>query len=88
MAKAFYYQVMGEVVGPVSGVELRAKAVEQVVAHDTLVRVGADGTWVPAKRLKGLFNEHGSPIAQPTRQPETRNHKTCPYCGGRLSTAA
>lgn len=78
MAKEFYYQVMDEVLGPVSGVELRQKALDQDVTQDTLVRVGADGAWVRANRLKGLFFENGNPIPHPV--PQTADQTICPYC--------
>ncbi len=88
MAKEFYYQVMDEVFGPVSGVELRQKALDQDVTQDTLVRVGADGNWVAADRLKGLFDEHGNPIPHPVSQPQSLDHKTCPYCAESIMATA
>jgi guanosine-3',5'-bis(diphosphate) 3'-pyrophosphohydrolase len=62
MAKDFYYQVMGEVFGPLTGIELRERAVAGDVTTDTLVRVEADGEWVYARRLKNLFDKLGRPI--------------------------
>lgn len=62
MAKQFFYQVMGEVFGPIPGVELREKAVAGDVTPETLVRVGEDGEWVLARRLTNLFDEHGRGI--------------------------
>lgn len=88
MAKEFYYQVMDEVLGPVSGVELRQKALDQDVTHDTLVRSGADGTWVRANRLKGLFDENGNPIPHPVSQPQSLDQKTCPYCAESILASA
>jgi len=88
MAKVFYYQVMGEVIGPVSGTELRQKALDQTIAEDTVVRIGADGNWVAANRLKGLFDENGKPIPHPARQPQTDDHKPCPYCAESILASA
>ena len=62
MAKNFYYQVMGEVYGPIAGVELRERAVAGDVTPETLVRVGKGGEWVLARRLTNLFDEHGRGI--------------------------
>ena len=62
MAKQFFYQVMGEVFGPIPGVELRERAVGGDVTPDTLVRVGEEGEWVLARRLTNLFDEHGRGI--------------------------
>jgi hypothetical protein len=63
MAKRFYYQVMGETFGPMSGVELRDKAMAGDVSPDTLVKVNDDGNWVLAARLKNLFDDRGRPIS-------------------------
>lgn len=63
MAKRFYYKVMGEMFGPLSGVELRDKAMAGDVTTDTLVRINEEGDWVLAARLKNLFDERGLPIS-------------------------
>jgi 5'-deoxynucleotidase YfbR-like HD superfamily hydrolase len=62
MAKEFFYQVMGEVMGPITGVELRERAAAGDVQMDTLVRIGGDGQWVHARRLKNLFDDSGRAI--------------------------
>lgn len=62
MAKKFYYQVMGEVFGPIAGVDLREKAVAGDVTTESLVRVGDEGDWVLARRLSNLFDERGRAI--------------------------
>ena len=43
MAKRFFYQLMGESFGPMSGVELRDKAISGDVTPDTLVKINEDG---------------------------------------------
>jgi uncharacterized Zn finger protein (UPF0148 family) len=55
MASQWFYELMGERIGPVSSAELVALAQRGTVTHDTSVRKGADGNWVPAKRVRGLF---------------------------------
>ena len=62
MAKEFFYQVMGEVFGPITGVDLRERAADGDVTTDTLVRIGTDGEWVHARRLKNLFDDGGRAI--------------------------
>lgn len=62
MAKEFFYQVMGDVFGPIPGVQLRELAVAGDVTPETLVRVGEEGEWVMARRLTNLFDEHGRGI--------------------------
>lgn len=56
MASEWFYQVMGEQVGPVSGTELRKLAQHGTINRDTQVRKGSNGNWVPAERVNGLFN--------------------------------
>lgn len=55
MASQWFYQVMGEQVGPVSSTQLRNLALRAAISSDTLVRKAPDGTWVPAERVQGLF---------------------------------
>ena len=62
MAKEFFYQVMGEVFGPFTGVELRERAAAGDVSLDTPVRIGGDGQWVHARRLRNLFDDNGRAI--------------------------
>jgi vacuolar-type H+-ATPase subunit I/STV1 len=66
MALQFYYQVMGEFFGPMTGHELRDNAIAGEVTPDTLVRIGDDGEWVPAAKLTNLFDENWKPIPHPT----------------------
>jgi hypothetical protein len=57
MPSEWYYQSMGEVIGPLSPAELR-KAVESgKIQPDTLVRKGADGPWVFAAQVNGLLTK-------------------------------
>lgn len=76
MAKQFFYQLMGEVFGPMTGVELRAKATEGVVCADTLVRVGDDGEWVLATRLKHLFDSDEQSTVREVVSPPVQVHRT------------
>ena len=73
MSKQFYYQVMGEQVGPLSGLELRARAVAGDVTVETPVRVGAEGEWLPAARLHNLFDPSGRPISHAEMAQTQRN---------------
>ncbi len=88
IAKEFYYQVADQVVGPVSGGDLRQKALDGSVTLDTPVRVGANGDWVPATRLKGLFADGGSHPTSAARQPAPADTKTCAYCAETILAAA
>ena len=77
----WYYQVMGEAVGPVLSKELRGKAIGGEVQKDTLVRKGAEGKWVSAIRVKGLFDG----IDTPAESPEAESAKVVPLEGASQS---
>ncbi len=52
--------------GPLTDSVLKARAESGMIGPDTLVRKGAEGKWVPAKRVKGLFPaEADSPSPEP-----------------------
>ena len=58
-----------EIVGPMTGIELRNAALAEEVVPMTLVATNADGPWHPAKRVRGLFDDEGRPLPHP---PEMR----------------
>ncbi len=62
MARQWYYQVDGAVIGPVGGKYLRAKVAEGVIVSGTLIRQGETGKWVKASRVKSLL---GSKVPLP-----------------------
>lgn len=57
MASEWFYQVMGQQVGPISGAELQNLVGRGVVTSDTLVWRHGLGEWVAASRVRGLFSE-------------------------------
>jgi hypothetical protein len=61
MAAEWYYQIMGQQLGPILSAELRRLADTGTVTPDTLVRKGADGRWVCAEKVQGLFQRSDSP---------------------------
>ena len=67
----WFYQIMGETFGPVSPSELRQLAQASTISVDTLVRKGADGDWVRAERVKGLWGPAKEPA--PSRRREERS---------------
>lgn len=70
MATEWYYQIMNDVVGPLSGRQLMDKVRAGQVKEDTLVRKD-DSQWVPARQVSGLLEAVVKPLAQ----------RVCPYCG-------
>ena len=71
MASEWFYQVMGEQVGPVPSTQLRNLAQRGTITIETPVANAANGPWVPAGRVKGLF-------ALPNRMPPSAAVQTHP----------
>lgn len=63
MASQWFYQVMGDEVGPVSAADLKSLAQRGVISPDTLVKTESSN-WVPAEHLRGLF-----PVSNTTPLP-------------------
>jgi hypothetical protein len=51
----WYYQVEDETLGPVSREQIEQKARDGKIEEGTLVREGADGAWIAASDVSGLF---------------------------------
>ncbi|MBX3412109.1 MAG: DUF4339 domain-containing protein [Pirellulales bacterium] len=73
MAAEWFVQADGGQLGPLSPPEMRHLVQEGRVVAETLVRLGADGKWVPAGRVRGLLPETAAatPVreAAPARAP-------------------
>ena len=54
MASEWFYQVMGQQVGPVSALELRNLAQQGIISRNTPVRKGPDGAWFSAEACAGI----------------------------------
>ena len=57
MATQWYFDERGTVRGPVSARELARLAKTGTVGQQTPVRCGSEGKWVPARKVKGLFDK-------------------------------
>ena len=68
MVHEWYFQVMGQDLGPLTAAELKQKAASGQVQQDTLVRRGRDGKWTYAGTVKGLFPEP-PPAPTPPAKP-------------------
>jgi hypothetical protein len=60
----WFYQIMGEEIGPVSSSQLTELADKGIVTIDTLVRKEQAGDWITADRLKGLFETRKNRIVR------------------------
>jgi hypothetical protein len=61
----WYVQHGGKQYGPMSGANLKKLAAEGKITPATTVRRGAEGNWVPASRVQGLFAASTSASAPP-----------------------
>jgi hypothetical protein len=68
MSKQWYYEVMGAPVGPITSIELRDCVHTRRILPETRIRLGADGKWQTADRVKGLFD---APDASPAKTAGT-----------------
>jgi hypothetical protein len=59
---AWFYQLMGEEVGPVSLSQIRQAAVDRRIQPDSLVRREGSPVWISADRIRGLFDTQGMVI--------------------------
>lgn len=68
MNAEWFYACNGQMAGPLTADQLRQDALAGKVTGSDYVRRGANGTWVPASKVKGLFDP--APPA-PTPPPPT-----------------
>jgi len=73
MADQWYYQASGKITGPISASELGRLTKSGVLTPDTLVRKSGRENWVPARQVKGLFEEGRQQPAESLPQSDTGN---------------
>jgi len=64
----WYYEALGEAIGPFTFSELAQKAASDIVSPDARIRRGTSGPWIRARSVKGLFDVPVRPVK--TRRPE------------------
>jgi hypothetical protein len=64
MSKQWFLQVMGSTIGPLPSAELKLRVQKGQITADTLVRLGDDGKWQPADRVKGLLEQPAAPASR------------------------
>lgn len=65
----WFVQHGGKQYGPLPAAKLKQLAADGKISPTTSVRLGTDGAWVPASRVKGLFDSMAP--ASPSRPPAT-----------------
>ena len=68
MAQQWYYQIMGQDMGPIEAHDLREMVNSGDITRTTLVRKGEDGEWILAERIAGLFPDI-RPVLPPRPEP-------------------
>lgn len=80
--REWYFQVMGQELGPLSAAELKAKVESGQIQPDTMIRRGIDGKWLFAERVKGLLPERRpEPVVIPL-PTKTKSSTTLPVYNG------
>jgi hypothetical protein len=68
MSKQWFYEVMGSPVGPITSAELKSCVLAKRILPETRIRLGDDGKWQTADRVKGLFDGHSSTPSRPAAE--------------------
>jgi hypothetical protein len=68
MSKQWYYEIMGSTLGPISSADLKHKVQQGQILPETPIRMGVDGKWQSADRIKGLLD--APPPAAATPKPQ------------------
>jgi hypothetical protein len=78
MATQWYCQLMGTELGPFTSQQLLEMARSHRLMPDDSVKKGVDGMWVPAHRVKGLFDDaSASTIIMASLPPEVKRALEC-----------
>ena len=97
MNKQWYYETLGEELGPVTSSELKSLAAKKVIDRDTIIRCGERR--VAAYTIKGLISSETAPVEATVQSglsgegnlsnvPPIADHKTFPYCAETIRSAA
>lgn len=90
MTREWYFQVMGQELGPLSVGELKAKVANGQIQPDTLVRKTAEGKWIFGGKVKGLFTVPEEPPPEPVAPPpaaQPKSSATLPIMSGSATHA-
>jgi len=86
MEREWFFQSMGDIVGPITAAQMREEATSGVLFLETLVRKGRNGKWVAASNVKGLFVEGQAQSYQTSIT--TKAMAKCKTCGKEVSKTA
>ena len=69
MAEDWFYHNSGQTFGPMSAKQLRQHALAGKITRSDHVRIGTEGSWASATKVKGLFEPPSTPIPMATAVP-------------------
>jgi hypothetical protein len=73
MSKQWFYEIMGSTIGPITAAELKHKVELGQILPETRVRMGVDGKWQTADRIKGLLDPAPAPVeSRPVPKPAAK----------------
>lgn len=84
----WFYTVMGEELGPVSGQELQQLARSGQIDEGTPVRQRATGKVATAGKIKGLFDGQTQQVSVRPPQRPVEDTKPCPFCAQQILVQA
>jgi hypothetical protein len=76
MSKQWFYQVMGSTIGPVTSAELKLCVQKGQIPPDTQIRLGPDGKWQSADRIKGLLDATPEAAVKPETPSKSAPEKS------------
>ena len=89
----WFCRLMGDEIGPLTSAQLLEMARSHKLSPEDYIRKGADGSWVGAYRVKGLFDEDASasgiskiiasppvPVPSEPEPPPPKQHVEDWYC--------
>lgn len=76
MATNWYYQTGDDVVGPVSGSDIRQLTADGQISRQTLVRPADREEWIRAEHVRGLFASAPTPTQQSPSAPPSENDRS------------
>lgn len=86
MSKQWYYEVMGAPVGPITSVELKTCVLTRRILPETRIRMGDDGKWQTADRVKGLFDAPAASQAKPAAEATPAGRPVKPVSAAETGT--
>lgn len=81
---AWYVRKASKTYGPFSSEQLRKLAKDKKIQQETPVRLGEEGKWVVAQKVKGLFDAATAPVKDTLAETSV----PCPHCKKYVSPSA